>query len=197
MSSPQPPAAKAAPHEQEIARLFASQESADWRLPMQLAAALPFAAFTASVEQPTKHSAPVLVVEAVLPCPEATEPEAARFRISRTIPRFVIRVSESQWCSTCSFAALFGVPLTPVPALTLLVGERLAILEPPAQGRPFLPKWTEAIAGLARAVTDMHWQALAVSFDRSAVHKTTRSVRDDARLLGGGWGVAGRTGVTP
>ncbi len=187
-----------ADHEVEIARLFAAKDSADWRLPMQLAHALPFAAFAASVERPP-HQPPVLMVEAVLPCPEATEAEAGRFRLrSRTIPRFVIAVSESQWCSACAYAGLFGVPITPVQALALLVGERLAIIdEPPGPGRPFIGKWTEAVVALARATCDMHWQALALTTDRTAVHKASRSIKDDVRHLQSGWGTTGRTGITP
>lgn len=192
-AAPPPPAA----HEVEIARLMAAKDSADWRLPMLLSQALPFAAFAAAVERPP-HQPPVLMVEVVLPCPEATEAEASRFRLpSRTIPRFVMSVTEAQWCSACAYAGLFGVPMTPVQALALLVGERLAILEPPGHGRPFIAKWTEAVVALARAICDMHWQALALTTDRTAVHKASRSLKDDARQLRAGWGQAGRTGITP
>jgi hypothetical protein len=185
-----------ASHEVGVARLLASSEEAGWRIPIALTAQFPFAGFAASVEK-AAHGAPVLLLEIVLPCPPASMVEQARYRCAATPPRYALRVTDQQWCSALAFAALFGLTMTPEQMLALMVGERLSRLEPPSMPRPFIPKWAEAVRTLAQACTEMGWMSLSLAFDRLAVHKARKCVIDDVMQLGGGWGVAGRTGVTP
>lgn len=184
-----------ADHEVEIAKLFASSDTAGWRVPIALTAALPFAAFAASVQQP-KHGTPTLMVECVLPCPAATIAEQARYRCPATPPRYVIHVTEAQWCSAIATARLFKVMLTAEQALALLIAEHLQLTQAPNQARPFLSNWMTAIHALVEVTRNMLWQSLCLPFDRLDVHKARRAIADEARLLACGWGEGGRTGVT-
>lgn len=188
MTASTPSAPPKAAHELEIAKLFQEQGTAGWRIPMQLTQAMPLAAFAADVDRP-KHSAPAMLVDVVLPCPELSDKSAARFQCGKAMPRYQIRISEAQWCSACATATLFGVPLTAAQVLALLVGERLAALArmPPGSARPFVVNWLDAIAALARVTTQMLWQDLAVIYDRVAVHKVSAQFRRDAMELTAQW----------
>lgn len=185
-----------ADHEVEISKLFASSDTAGWRVPIALTAAMPFAAFAASVQQP-KHGTPTLMIEVVLPCPPATMAEQARFRCPATPPRYAVHVTEAQWCSAVATARLFKVAITAEQALALLIAEHLQLAQAPNQARPFLANWMTALHSLVEVTRNMLWQSLCLPFDRLDVHKARRAIADEARQLPSGWGNGGRTGVTP
>ncbi len=196
-STPVPEAQPLASHESAIAKMLDAPAEASWRLPVALTQRLPFAAFAVTVQKAGPHQAREVLIECVLPSPEATTRERARFKLRADAPRYALHVTESSWCAAMAWAGMFGLPLAADDALALLVGERLAKLsiDPAPHGRPFVVEWVKAVEALAAVTMQMHWQAKALGFDRGVVHKVCRAFRDDALRLSTGWGHVGREGI--
>lgn len=190
-TSSRPPASASAPaiadvtpqadHDVLIAQLVAAEAKHPFQITAALAAAMPFASWIASIERASMKASPTVVAHAVLPCPTLTQAESAKFRTPVDLPRYTISVSEAQWCHACAIAQIYGVPLTPLPILALLMAEAAVRCELPDMARPFLPEWHRALVDLMGAVVNMSWQGLSVQFDRHAVHKLRQAIKEEAR----------------
>ncbi len=180
----------ALPHERQITTLLRNADEAAWKIPSALTARLPFATFALGIDRASPKAPATLVLQTTLPCPPPTTEECARYRLLPGIPRYALTVPEDCWSGSITVALTQGVTLSPDDALALLAGENFTDLatKAPPNGRPFTVTWLTALANLATATMHMHWQGLALRYDRHAVHRVRAAVREHALSLHGAWG---------